>query len=300
PDLAAAAERARREAERAARRGAEEEADDHATRARLLLAAAITEAERLEHEEARRDAERRARELEARALEAERERSRIVRRTRRRLAAQVAERQAERAFAHAAEVEQRHARWRGREAKARYREAAAALRERAHLLLAAAMAMGLEEDAVTAVRGRIEASENERVPHVALAEAEEAVRAALGVLGEVRARREGPSEAEVATLWQTAREMGLKVQRSARGTVLAPRDGRWSSTARGRLVSLLKGHPHGPVHLEARAKVRGAALRDALVKQGLARERLEVRPVGRDGPIRVVLLAYVPEADQPR
>src|SRR5688572_14244282 len=68
PDVFAAAERAREAAVRAEDRGDGDAAADHSTRARLLLAAAVAESDRIDLEERRLGAERR----EQRAFEAAR------------------------------------------------------------------------------------------------------------------------------------------------------------------------------------------------------------------------------------
>ncbi|MFW5925762.1 MAG: hypothetical protein ACOCV4_06315 [Myxococcota bacterium] len=306
PDLMAAAERARSDAREAAKRGDADAAEDHATRSRLLVSAAVAESKRLDLEQERLEAERRARELETRARRAERERRRMAAETRRLLAARVARTQAEKAFAHAEAVELRHERRRGGEAASRHGRAAEVLRARAELLLSAARALGLEDAEAEAVEARIEQSAEQRTAHAELQAADEAVRAAMGALGDARAdRADHPSQAQIEGLWQMAAERGLQVVRTERGTVLRPSGARWSPVARKRLASLLEAHPHGPVRVEGRAPstAGGAARRAqrgarvlvrALVGEGVPDGRLEAEVIEGDGPVQVVLLAYAP------
>jgi hypothetical protein len=309
PDLMAAAERAREQAVEAEGRGDLEAANDHATRARLLLAAAVSEGQRVQLEEARVAQEREARLLEARALEAERAREEAAQETRRELAAQVARAQAGKAFEAAEEAEARRFR-RGAEAQARYREAAAFLRDRARLVASAAVALGAsaEQGPVREVEGAVATSEAAKDPVQAVIAAEGALHAALRALGAARARREGPTDAEVGSLVQTATEMGLVVERSERGVRLSPPQRTWAPGHVKRLAALLEAHPHGPVRVEGHlggsggaatraAEARAKALAAALGRQGIDAERLQVGvgPASAGAAdVAVLWLAYDP------
>jgi hypothetical protein len=318
PDLVAAAERARRDAAVAEQAGDEQAARDHATRARLLLGAAVAESERLKVEEARIEVERQARALVAQARAAERGREELARETRRTLSAQVASEQASRAFAAAEEAERRRFGRSPGEVEARYREAAGILRDRARLVAAAAVALGAapEADALREMRKAIDGSAKSRDAAGAVGEAARAHRLALKALGEARARRGGPTPAEVGSLVRTAMEMGLRVERSERGLRIAPPARRWEGLPTRRLVSLLTAHPHGPVVVEGLAASSGAAverqatararaLASALERGGILAERIQVSTTraSADAPeVEVVLLAYDPDgpAEPPR
>lgn len=309
PDLLAAAERARQQAEEAEARGDDDAAADHATRARLLLGAAVAEAKRLRLEAERVEAEREARTLEARALQAERDREEVAQRTRRALAAQVAREQAERAFAAAEEAEARRFRY-GARARARYREAAEVLRERARLVTAAAMTLGTPSNgnAIARVEDALATSEAADDPAQGLVAAERAFRAALRTLGVARAQRDGPTPEEVQSLVRTASEMGLDVDRADRGIRLAPPGRRWDKRALQHLASLLAAHPHGPVRVEGqrrrrnkaaerKAEARARRLAAALTKEEVPEDRMETgtAPAPADAPeVIVLLLAYDP------
>jgi hypothetical protein len=310
PDLVAAAERARKRAAEAEARGDREGAEDHATRARLLLSAAVAEAERLRLEAERIDAERQARALEARALDAEQEREAVAQESRRLLAARLARDQASKAFEAAEEAETRRARRRGDDVQARYRDAARFLRDRARLVVAAAVSLGATADDGPAAKAAqaLSASESTRDASRAVIEAERALQLALRALGEARARRDGPTEAEVASLVQTAGEMGLRVERSERGMRVAPPGRRWERRAIERLATLLASHPHGAVRVEGnvpgggaaaerRAEARAKALATALERAGVSSKRMAVgtAPAPTGAPeVEVLLLAYDP------
>lgn len=307
PDLMAAADRARADAKRAAEHHDRAAAEDHATRARLLVAAAVAESTRLQLEKERLAAERKARALEAQARNDDQKREQLVRETRRMLAAQVAREQAVKSFADAAIVEERGAARRGGADRARHHEAAEVLRGRARLLLAAARALGLGDDVAGPVEQQIEATAKVTPPSAELAQAEAAVEAALRALGKARASRPGPTPEEVQGAWEMATEMGFAVDRTDRGTVLRPASGRWSATMERRLASLLASQPAGPVRIEGRtdgrgraserrARSRAARLEAALVRDGVAADRVDVAVVAGElaqADLQVVLVSYV-------
>lgn len=322
PDMYAAAQRAREQAEQARARGDERAAQDHDTRARLLLSAAIAESDRLELEERRLELEARATELEEQAARDAHARVEIDAEMERRAAARVAAHEASLAFERAEEDEPRRYRAQADERTRMHREAADVLLQRARLLSSAAEAMGAGAERIRAVTDAIEETERIDDPERRLGAAQDALFGALAAIGEARAASEGPSADESAALLSQAREMGLEVQQRDRGLTVVI-EGAFRGTAGTRLrgsaggtlekvAALLEAHPHGPVQVHgfgvgraARrvADARANAVVQALVRAGASRDRLspegvvDVEPDAA-GSAEVVLNAYGP-VDRP-
>lgn len=275
PDLIVAAELARDEAEGAAAAGDAQAADDHATRARLLLDAALVELERI-----RLDRERRAllEEAEAASAEAEAhetERRALADRSRREAAAEIARAQMQSAYAAAERLEERGRRHRGADVDRTRREAAEALRTRTEILLAAARALGATaEDLATFGETGRQATD----PASRLAAADARHRRALVLLGTRRAAHPVGPEV-VASLVEAARERELTVTMTPEGLVLAE----GSDAA---ILDVARAFPHGGVVVRG----RGAAARARRLAAALGATRFEA--VESTGPDEVLFTAY--------
>lgn len=283
PDLVAAAELARDEAERADASGDENAAHDHATRARLLLDAALAEADRVRFDRERlallEEAE--AALTEARSLEVAREA--LAARARRDAAAGIALAQMQNAHAAAERLESRGRRHRGSDVDRTRREAASALEIRTRLSVAAARALGAsDEDLAPFEVERARPSD----PAAWLAQADDAHRRALGLLGRLRAAHPVGPEI-VASLVEAAREHALVPTSTPEGLVLSDPSDR-------ALMDLARAFPHGLVVLRG----RGAVAR----QRRLARELPDRFGVDeRDVEPTVVFTAYatVPASTSP-
>ncbi|MCB9613586.1 MAG: hypothetical protein H6721_28165 [Sandaracinus sp.] len=276
PDLVAAADLAREDAERAAEEGDGKAADDHATRARLWLDAALVEAERI-----RLDRERRAilEEAEAAAAEAdalEAERVAIAARARHEAAAEVARVQMQAAFAAAERLEERGRRHRGPDVDRTRRDAAIALEARTQLLVAAARALGATDEELAPLEATPTPPTD---PAARLAAADARHREASAVLGRRRATLPVGPEA-VASLVEAAREHGLEPVMTPEGLVLP-------GASDHVLVDLATAFPHGPVVLRG----RGAAARARRLASELSTERIQADE--RVGAEDAVFPAYV-------
>lgn len=318
PDLFADAHRARDETARA--QGAEDEvaAADHATRARLLLAAAVAESERIALEERRLAAEARTRRAIARARRDEVARREVLRGLELELAARVAEEQGRVAFTVATEDEARRYRATAAEREQMHREAAAFLEQRARLVLAAAEAMGADAAEVAALRARLDEDDRGRTPAALVEAADRDLRQAYVLLGRARGRGERPDRDARAALVARATELRFGVEQHDRGLVVstdAVFTGRATRPARGaveRLSELLLAHPIGPVRLEVHAAMpasparqrlvtaRAEALAAALAEAGVPRDRLRAEGVAENAAsestnrVDVVFTAYGP------
>lgn len=244
PDLVAAAELARDEAERADARGDADAAADHATRARLLLDAALAETDRVRFDRERlallEEAE--AALTEARSLEVAREA--LAARARRDAAAEIARAQMQNAYAAAERLESRGRRHRGPDVDRTRREAANALEVRTRLSVAAARALGASDDDLAPFEvERARPSD----PAVWLAQADDAHRRALALLGRLRATHPVGPEI-VASLVEAAREHTLVPTSTPEGLVLSDPSDR-------ALLDLAHAFPHGLVVLRGRGAV---------------------------------------------
>jgi hypothetical protein len=294
PDLYAAASRARIAAAHAEEAGRRDVAEDHSTRARLLLDAAIAEAERLALEEERLAVEAREAETELAHGRAVTRREEILLEVRRIEASRVAAAESAAAFERATEDEARRYRGRSDERAALHQAAAAVLARRAHLLLAAAQAQGAGTERITTVNELLERADEERNAAEKLQLTERAVRDALRALGEARQSRPAPTTDERAALIEEAEQVGFSVEQRDRGlTVIVPNVFRGNVAAptgggrrrMSRLAALIQAHPHGPVQIQAygsggtRARQRTSARRAnwatrILSNEGVPQERL--------------------------
>lgn len=321
PELVALAEEAIEEAESSERSGDEAGAADLATRARLILDAAVVETARVRDESRRASMEREIAEILEQARRDESARVDASRALSRAAAARVAREETRRALELAASDEARPAR-RQRvsldDAPALAR-AAAALRARARLTVAAARALGANEETLRSTLAALETSEAASNAMEAISHADRARHEALGALGAVRAGQEGPGRDGPSTLAEAARAESFDVIALPEGMAVETaglfrgRSASLGSSARTRLaqlVSLLAAHPHGPVQVQAQvaqggragdqlASRRAEALRRALVAAGVDASRLSAQPLPSalrgDVPIartRLVFVAY--------
>lgn len=311
PDLVAAAERAHQDAIDAAKRGDQDAAADHATRGRLLFAAARFEALRVQAEEDRIAHEKRAMSADSARRRDEVARTEAEREAHRLLAVAVAEEQAELAFRAAEEVETRAGRVRGPERDRMHREAATFLRRRAELVARAAEALGAPSREVEELVQRLETQNRANVaPAEAVKDADRALREAQALLGRARAMRPGPTRGEIASLLDEAAKRHLGATLEERGIVfdvtsffpgVAPTP---DAVKLGRLADLLRAHPHGSIRVEThapttpaaerRAEARAKALAEGLSRSGMEGRRVEFGRGTVHGTerVEVVLPAY--------
>ncbi len=287
PDLYAAANRARIAAEHAEEAGRREVAEDHSTRARLLLDAAIAEAERLALEEERLRVEAREAETELAHGRAVEQREEILGEVRRIEASRVAAAESSAAFERATEDEA-HRFPASDERTALHREAAQVLAHRAELLAAAAQAEGAEAERIASVSELLERADAANDVAQKLQLTERAVRDALRALGEARRGRPGPSTDERAALIEEASQIGFSVEQSDRGlTVVVPevfRGNVAAPTGGGRrkmsqLAALIQAHPHGAVQIQA----HGAGSASARHRTSTARAEWAARVLEGEG-----------------
>lgn len=283
PDLVAEAESAAADARDAERSGDSEAASDHATRARLLLEAALVEAERIALDEERLEAETRAEGHAAIAARIEGERAARAAEEARGRAASLARREAARAFATAETDENRRLRRRSGAVAVAHRQASRALLERASLLAAAARALGAEPDTVNALEERILAASAIVDPTEAMHAADQAHQDAMQLLGAARA--EAPVTAEMRRgLLSMLEERELEASASADGVIVLVEPSRAPV-----LAQVLLAHPQGPVVVSG-ARLETRRFADALVAAGMSAERVAVHADG--GELRVLVTGY--------
>lgn len=303
PDMLGAADRAREDAESARRRGDADAAADHATRARLLLTAAVAESERIALEERRLAIEARIEELDAQAARDAVATREIEAEVERLLASRLAQREARRMFEIASEDEPRRFRRVEDDRAQMHREAAAFLRTRASLLLAAAEALGAEPASLIPARERVEEAGRVRDVTEQVTAAQDAFRAAQALLGAARARSEGPDADQRAALVRDAGEQGFEVEQVDRGLVVVVdgvfrgRGAQVEAASARRIAALLSAHPHGPVRVEVMGERRAAAARAealerALVAAGVPEARVGADPVAGEPRVALVFVAY--------
>lgn len=296
PDLLALAESARDEADAAWRAGQEAAAQDHETRARLLVGAAIAEADRVALDVRRQEAEAREEAAVAQANRDDAQRAELTRAQSRQLAADVALQEGRSALAQAERDEVRRARRHAPQTKQAHRIAATALARRARMTVAAARAMGAPETELMALLTSLEARPTN--PTEALALADRVHSEALGLLGGARSSRGRATAAELRSLVEAARAAGFEVRSLPRGVVLSDRalPGRGAlSTGRAtRLADIVRAHPHGEVLLQApdaRTASRFEAVQRFLADApGVDPARLRAATV--EGDAQIVFVAY--------
>lgn len=192
------------------------------------------------------------------------------------------------------------------------------LLDQAHLLLATAMVMGVEESLVTKVNLSIEKVEK-KGDTVSIPEAEAILASAQKVLGRARARNPGPTQEEMSSLMATARQNGLSATLSSQGLIVELsgvfQDGSSRLTPLGRQMlkrsaSILRLYPHGDVvvrishqnasssNLGKLAKAQGVKIIKSLSSAIGSSNRLqfEQRAYGEDGAelVKLVFIAYRP------
>lgn len=318
PDLYAAAMRAFREARAAERAGDVSAAEDHATRARLLLEAAIVEADRLALQTRRLEVEERLGRLSEGTARDARARIEIEVGNARRAAAQIATEQRAAALAEAEATERRRYRNRADERESLRRQGATILLDQARLVTAAAEAMGAQAADLSSVTEAVRAAEQATTGATALASARRALFRANAVLGTARSRQGQPGPDEVAALVEDARAAGFEIEQLDRGLAVRVRrvfsgsSSRPTSAAGPRLEqlqALLGAHPHGAVQLltgggsgasGTLAEARVAAVAAALAGGDIPRDRLSVvTPAAAGGQadptaLEAVFVAYAP------
>ncbi len=306
PDMVAAAERAREAASRAQEAGDVVAADDHATRARLLLAAAVAESDRIDAEQRRIASEARADVAEETVARDRAALARVEEETRRLLAARVAREVAAQTRAIAELDEARRYRASAAEREAMYAEASVALQKRARLVLAAAEALGTSAEDLEPARDLIDRARTARPASRAMQLSDDGNRAALRLLGEARARGDAPSAGEVGTLMEALRTAGFTVDQLDRGLAVTIESGnaRASASRIRRFADIASAHPHGPLQVEAtgaQAAQRGSRIVTALTGAGIAEARVRAAPHDGAGDPRidVVFVAYSPIVRHP-
>ncbi len=264
PDLVASAEFAREEAEHADDPNA---AADHATRARLLLDAAVVEAERAALDRRRVVVLEAADVATVAAVAADDRRVLLQQRAARRRAAEVAREQMRVALEQAEIDEPRRLRGRTEAVTAARRDAARALLSRAQLLVAAARGLGAPSEGADEVEhelsdlaGRVRANAADSLGAV-----DEAHRHALALLGDAR-RAHPVAASSIDSLATAIRERGYDVDLRPEGLVLTGRLLRGNRLDSGRVsavAEIASAHPHGPIQVRGRHAARiAAALRE--------------------------------------
>ena len=273
----------------------EERADRH-TEARLWLETAIATAATEELSAQRLELEKQIHRLMSQALDYEAERAKLVREANRQKAAEVARLEAKAALERAAARPGERPKLSNEDV----RRAAAALIIRAKLVHAAARSLQDDETAEgKTVAAQIERAQAtaEKQPEQALALADSALFAAMALLGPLREAQEGPGPEERAALAEALDLSGAKPVRSDVGLSAelshAFRGGRLDPQAKrivGRLCSIARAHPHGPVQGVARgrsmdqARARAEAVGRALEQLDCPLPRLTVEPIAQTGP----------------
>lgn len=307
PDLYARAEQARAQALAA------DDADaqaDHTQRARLWLAAALAESRRIEQARATSAAEARIVAAETQRVAIERERSGLEETAQRAESARRTHEQLVRAF-DLADRDSLAGSGRDRALDPARVQAAALLQARATLILAAAVALGLDAERASSAAAAGNVRSNPRNAFEQLARARNALSRAESALGEARAALPGPSADERAALVELATARGLAPRSTERGAVLAldrafgagaalTPDGRRTVLA---IADVLRAHPHGPVQLQVLlgssanaaaqqlGKTRGSKLLAALQAAVTAPDRIRIVDQTGDAPA-IVLPAY--------
>jgi len=306
PEVMAEADRARELMLAAEDAGDAAAAADERTRARLLLEAAGTQAERVSLEQAQREAEAREEAATVEAVRLETLREQEARALAQDLAGDLARDQARQAFAQAEEDEtRRSARNAGPVAAARQR-AAQALTLRAQLVLAAAEVMGAAPADVDALRASLATESND--PVVALQTADGALSRALTLLGRARAAQP-PAAGERASLEAAARDRGFVLEARPEGLVVRAEGifthGPRPATVRlNHLLDLLRAHPRGAVAITlsgdgALGRRQQAALQQAFGADPPAGLRFELTPPTSIAPAGTVELLFFAVAAEP-
>jgi hypothetical protein len=237
PDLYSQADRAWAQAGEAQRRKDEQAADDHRTAARLWLAAAATEAERVQLDR-RRDQLRAEEERWAKQLARDQKASAVVARDISRYEARaVALREAERLAALT-------------EGRTVSDETLDAVLTRVRLNLALAKALGASDGQVLPVRERADLVARKRPESAKAAEA--LLLESEALIGQMRAQWPEPRPGASTELVETALLTGFSADRLGSGVLIRSErffksNGQVSSATVKRFHGLLTAFPHGPV-----------------------------------------------------
>jgi hypothetical protein len=237
PDLYEEAQTAWAEADEAERRKEQQAADDRRTEARLWLAAAVTEAERVQLDRHRLELQGQE-ERWAKQLARDQEASAMVARDISRYEARaVALREAERLVALS-------------EGTAASPGTVDAILTRVQLNLALAEALGAGDEQLLPLRERADAIARKRSPSAKAAEALLSKTEAL--IGQMRAQWPEPRPGTSTELVETALVTGFAADRMGSGVVIRSErffksDGQVSSATVKRFHGLLGAFPHGPV-----------------------------------------------------
>jgi hypothetical protein len=237
PDLYEQAQAAWAEGDEARRRRSDRAVDDYRTEARLWLAAAVTEAERVQLDRAR-DELQREEERWAKQLARDQEASAVVASDISVLEARaVALREAERVA-------------RLREGQAAKEDASDAILTRARFNLALAVALGATEEQVRGLQERADELVRKRPRSAGVAEA--LLRDTEILMGDMRAKWPSPQPGSSTELVETARVTGFAADRTDSGVVIRSErffasGGQVSAATVQRFQGLLGAFPHGPV-----------------------------------------------------
>ncbi len=301
PDLFAEAKEAALESDRAVLQGDVVAAADRRTQSRLLLTAAIVEAERLDLDAQRLDlaAQEEAAHRQLAAHQAAR--VELANEIARDKAAAIALREAIAAH-ELAERRERGARQRQR--RSDLVKARDVLISGVRLDLAAAEALGAPADRLAPLWRRADTLASTR--NIRLSEIERLNGEVYSLLGELRASAQ-PSFAMTASLMRAAEARGFTADRLQRGVVvtadsLFATSGRVNGFRARRLSELMQAFPHGPVQCSVLTdqsavwKRRANSLRNYLRKSGVSPSRLSVESIPADAktppPTRCTFIAY--------
>jgi hypothetical protein len=316
PDLYARAERARRDARLA--HGDDRAQAQHELRARLLLDAAVAEADRIASERGAAQAEARcAHAIEQRAR-LEQERLAIEQAATREQAAGKARAEAERAFQQGDLAESKRDEAPAEREGSRVK-AAEALRGRALLMLAAASAIGLSSERSAEIERLIAGAADARGGAALLSAARSALSESERALGDARKALGAPTKEQTASLLEMGAERGLALRLVPGGVAIAI-DGVFAAagaepTRAGRarlaqIAALARAHPSGAISIEALAaptartgaqqlaRTRAQRIETELAKATDASRLQLARASVDDGGVerpRIVFTAYVLE-----
>ena len=326
-DAARRAREALASAERAESVGLEEEAAEHASRARSWAAADLGEREVTTLEEELGRIEEELLGVEARASASEHEAEERRARTLALADARAAREELARALARAEadEGSPRRARRVGLSEGPVVQRLADVLADRARVLLAAARRLGAAGERVAACEAVLASIDSIEEPTARLAEADRAHALARAALAEGRHRAgRSPGPEEIASLVEALESEGFVALRDERG--LGARlpdvfvDHALSPAARGRLRrlgELVASYPSGPIllavesdaspHAQAQASRRLEALRRAILAERTrevvvtiaVERRAPGSPAAAPNAARVILPAYVPRSPEP-
>ncbi len=267
PDLYAEAELASNEAEEARRRKDDRAAEDLRTEARLWLAAAVAESERIQLERYREELEREE-ERWAKQLARDQEASAVV-------AADIARYRAKKIALEEAE---------------RISETSAtapvtgptldALTTRVQLNLALAKALGASDDQVGPLRDRTEAMTTRGTASAQRAEA--LLLQSEALLGQMRAKWPAPTPGASTELVELATALGFRADQTALGVLVRSErffepSGSVARSPLNGLRTLVEGFPHGPVGCQVAVPNESRAWERRVAQLAESFDRLDAR-----------------------